>query len=409
MNLASGSRFWLSTLPSPPSYPKLEEDVKCDVLIVGGGEAGALCAYYLCREGIDAVLIDKRKISHGSSSANTGLLQFSNDKSLRSMISSFGVDKAVTHYRLCQKGLESLESICKELELQPDFRLRDSLYYASNPSDVEELRKDYATLKEHGFPVEWLDEQEVSAKYSFTKPAALYSRGDAEINPYVLTHSLIQHCHRKKSLRVYEDTKAVHHEADAEGITFITDGKRKIRAKKAILALGYEAMEVKPNKGVSAACSYAIASQRFKEIPSWYERSLIWETARPYLYFRTTVDNRIIIGGLDEAIDEAGARDAMLLHKKELLLQVSREMFPQLPDLKAEYYWAASFYSTMDGLPMFGINPNFPHCYFIMGYGGNGTVCNLIGAELIKEFIMKGSSPYEEIYQLNRPAYATIN
>ena len=44
--------------------------------------------------------------------------------------------------------------------------------------------------------------------------------------------------------------------------------------------------------------------------------TLIWETARPYIYMRTTVDNRIIIGGLDEDTNIAQERDSKLIHKK---------------------------------------------------------------------------------------------
>ena len=39
----------------------METTLKCDVLIVGAGPAGASLAYYLIRDGIDAVIIERKK------------------------------------------------------------------------------------------------------------------------------------------------------------------------------------------------------------------------------------------------------------------------------------------------------------------------------------------------------------
>ena len=37
MNLQSGTYYWPTTFPDAPSYPSLEEDLHCDVIIIGGG------------------------------------------------------------------------------------------------------------------------------------------------------------------------------------------------------------------------------------------------------------------------------------------------------------------------------------------------------------------------------------
>ena len=58
MNIQSGTYYWPDTFSDKPTYPALDEDITCDVLIVGGGSSGAQCAYYLADQGLDVVVIE---------------------------------------------------------------------------------------------------------------------------------------------------------------------------------------------------------------------------------------------------------------------------------------------------------------------------------------------------------------
>lgn len=389
MNVKTGSLFWVNTLPSPSSYPKLTKDVQCDVLIIGGGEAGSLCSFYLVNSGVDTVLVDKRQVAHGSSSANTGLLQFANDKSLTSMINTFGEDRGARFYWMCKQAVEELQHITTQLELSPDYIQRSSLYYASQPEDVQSLQTEYNWLSKYGFPVTLLQSDEIKERYSFSKPAALYSEGDGEFNPFKLVHSLLQHAH-KKGMSIYAETEIIHHALEGSTLVFYTAEGNCIRCKKAIFATGYETQQIKRNKTVMLSSSYALVTKPLPSFTGWYERSLIWETARPYLYLRTTVDNRIVAGGLDiDSFDEQ-ERDFHLQHKAKLLLEQVQSLFPGIPDMHIEYSWAATFGETHDGLPLIGTQPDFPQCYFLLGYGGNGTVSTMVGAQIIHDLIIKG-------------------
>ena len=54
-----------------PRFPRLEGDLRTDVLIVGGGLAGLLCAWNMTRAGIDCTLIEEHSIMHGVSGRTT--------------------------------------------------------------------------------------------------------------------------------------------------------------------------------------------------------------------------------------------------------------------------------------------------------------------------------------------------
>ncbi|GAA3402065.1 NAD(P)/FAD-dependent oxidoreductase [Paenibacillus hodogayensis] len=405
MDLHSGKSYWLDRLPPLPSYPALDKDITCDVLVIGTGSGGAVCAFELVRRGLDVVVVDKREVGSGSSSANTGLLQTSNDKPLFACINSLGTEKGVRFYRLCREALTRIEVISKMLDVDPEFKRRDSLYYASSEADVADLRKEYEALSAHGFDVEYWEERVIGERFSFRKPAAIYTRNDAEINPYRYVNALLLYASRHGA-RIYEHTEIKRHTETADGIEFYTPANR-IRARYAIVAAGYEAQEWRRNPNAAIASTFAVATQRLDGFPGWHERSLIWETARPYLYMRTTADNRIIVGGLDEPMNDAEERERMLPHKAELLIEQLQSLFPQIPGLRAEYHWTAAFGDTHDGLPLIGTQESFPRCFFTLGYGGNGTAYCTFASQIIAGLITDGYHPDADLFRFNRPKWPT--
>lgn len=151
MKLVSGQLPWEHTLPEPPVYPVLEEDITCDCLIVGGGMGGAMMSYRMSLSGADTVLIDKRTIGTGSSHANTGLLQIANDKSLTACMNTFGEENGVLFYKLCQQAMRAILALPGKLDIDPQIIERTSLLYASVPEDVDMLKQENENLIKHGF------------------------------------------------------------------------------------------------------------------------------------------------------------------------------------------------------------------------------------------------------------------
>ena len=89
MDLRSGHAFWLIRNGLLNAFPAAEKDLRCDVVVVGGGITGALVAYHLAEAGINTVVLDRRDIGWGSTSASTALLQYEIDTPLRRALLSF--------------------------------------------------------------------------------------------------------------------------------------------------------------------------------------------------------------------------------------------------------------------------------------------------------------------------------
>ncbi|GAB6473143.1 MULTISPECIES: FAD-binding oxidoreductase [Bacillus] len=382
MNLITGKLFWNRGV-SVPCYPPLENDMICDVLVVGSGEAGAHIAYFLAKIGMSVMLIEKREIACGSTFANVGLLQFFHDKSLTSLIHTFGEEKGVRAYKLCYEALRTMEKVVSNLDIDPQFIPRNSLYYASKSEDVSSLQEEYNTLQKYGFPVEYFTEVDIKERYPFTKQAALYTHGDAEVNPYLLAHSLLHKANQMGAI-IHEHTEAIHIKKRQNDLICYTKTGNQIVAKNIIMATGYEALFGKKEKNTTVETSYAVVTNEIDQFEGWHERSLIWETARPYLYFRT-YKNRIMVGGLDETMQIQSIGDTKLLHKRDILINIVREMFPQYKNIQAEYYWAAAFGSSHDGLPILKEDKKIHNLFYALLHGGNGTVYGMVFAKIFEQ------------------------
>lgn len=410
MDLKSGHLAWPETLQHADSYSKLDHDIECDVIVIGGGMSGMMIAYELSKQGKHVAVVEKRKVSHGSSSCNTGLLQFCNDKSLTSCIHTFGEHAGVRFYQLCKQALDKIMDLRNELILDPQLIPRSSLYYASSEEDIAQLREEYETLRRYDFPVEWWNAEQIKQVFGFAKPAAIVTHGDAEVNPFRFIHALAATGVQNYNLEIYEDTEIVQHEFHSDSVTVITADRHRLHAKHAIYAMGYETQEFKRDRNAVLTSTYALVTAPIPDLERlWHKRMLIWETARPYNYMRTTPDHRIVAGGLDESTADPEQRDRMFPHKIELLKQHIETLFPSLSPIEINYSWAAVFGSTHDGYPMIGSHPDYPRCFFIEGYGGNGTIYSAIATEIIPALIAQGSHSDMELFSLTRSSHPSPN
>lgn len=400
MELHNGSLFWPTTLDGEKAIKGREKkDDHYDVVIVGGGMSGALTAYTLAKEGLHIAVIDKREMAAGSSSANTGLLQYSNDIMLHELIEQIGEEKAVHFYKLCQKAVDQLKEVAETLPRQVDLIKRKSICYASTEDHVEKLKKEYEALTKHGFPAEYWSKDDVKKHLPFDKPAVLVTHGDAEVNPYRFIQGILEYL-QEKGVHLFENTEAKDLEEQKDGILLHTSNGT-FSANNLIFATGYDTNPINEKIGSDINRSYAIATKPIEDLSSWKDHAMIWETKRPYLYMRTTVDHRIIAGGLDEDKPEAPQSDEWIANRAERIKNELQKLFPDLP-IHIDYAWGASFGESLDNLPFIGKHPQKDRQYYLLGYGGNGTVYSMLGSHILRDLIMDRPNEDAELLKLDR-------
>jgi glycine/D-amino acid oxidase-like deaminating enzyme len=395
-----GRPLWPLADPPPTHYLPISSDTTCDAVVIGAGVSGALVAFLLVEAGLDVVVAEGREVAGGSTSANTALLLYESDLPLHQLAERMGERNAVEVYRLCRDALAGFPTIISRLDESCGFAPRPSLYLASRPEDVPALRREHEMRRRHGFAVDFLERADLESRYAFSSSAALLSHDGAELDPVCFSRQLLARAARGGA-RVHERTRITELRSSNGSVELTSEAGCRIRARHAVLAAGYDSERFLGRRLAQDNSTYALATEPVGELRGWPERALIWETARPYLYLRTTPDNRILVGGLDEKNVSAARRDALLEGKCHQLLARLRSMFPGLEPRVASA-WCGAFLNTSDSLPYIGQHPEFRRLHLALCYGGNGTTFSLVAAELLRDAMLGRERPEAGLFVLGR-------
>lgn len=400
--LHTGKLYWPGTLSSTRDYPSLRQNKKTQVAIIGGGMSGTMCSSVFIQSGLSVIMLERGQVAGGSTSANTGILQCSNDIMLCDLMEQIGERDAQVFYKACRDAVNMLAATANALSVDVGLKRRDSLYYASSEQDLPKLKKEYEALKACGLDVAFWTADEIAGHFPFRKPGAIVTHFDAEVNPYQFVNGLANAA-ADAGLEIHEQTDVVAHDTLPSGLHRLrTADGYEIEAEHVVYAVGYEPEELR-GKLIKAELnrSFALVTGVQQNLQSWHEGFLIWETARPNLYMRTTPDGRVAVGGLDEDNERPLHSEHARRKRSEKLLEKLQALFPQL-QAPIEYEWSATFGESRDNLPFIGEDPAWKNVYYCLGYGGNGSVYSMLAAPLLCHLIRGEEHPLTDIVKLDR-------
>ena len=401
MKLRSSEPFWLEKNGIVKSYPSVREHLKTEILIVGGGITGSLIAHQCIDDGYDTVLIDKREIAHGSTSATTSMLQYEIDVPLNELIEQIGEEGAVANYRACADSIDTLGKLSKKIKSVCGFEKKQSLYFAAYKKDVAALIEEFKIRKKYGFTVVWLEPDDIEKKYGLQNTfGGILSDCGGSIDAFRLTHDLLSY-NTEKGLRVYDKTNIKNVKYSKYGVKVVLENECKISAKKLIYCTGFESTEIIKDNFVKLLSTYAMVGEQQESDQEKLKNTLFWNTADPYIYMRTTDDGRLLIGGEDEDYVNAEKRNATIGDKAVKLKKYLKKILPDY-EFVNDFAWAGTFGETKDGLPYIGAHKNFNSTYFVLGFGGNGITFSVIGMDVISNMLKNKKHPLEKYYRFDR-------
>jgi glycine/D-amino acid oxidase-like deaminating enzyme len=398
MLLRDGNSVW-QAFPDTSHVRGRAEVLKADVVIIGAGVTGAFMAERLTRDGHSVVLVDRHAPATGSTAASTAMLLWELDSSLLELEDRFGFDATALISSACRKQVMTIGELVSGLRIACDFAFRPSLYLAGNKLDEADLREEHRLRARIGIDGVCLN-ADALAGWGFVGDNALLYPFSAEVDPVKLTRGLLAVAQARGARIVWPATALVY-ETVRDGVCVETREGDIIRARKLVLANGYEMPEFVPGARHKVVSTWAFATEP-RTSTSWPNGALVWEASDPYLYMRRTADGRVIVGGADEPDVGDVERGKLTSTKMAELHAAASARFPELRGAASAFTWSGAFGQTEDSLPFIGPVPGKQDCLAAYGYGGNGITFSALAAELLAANLAGQTSPLARFCALDR-------
>lgn len=200
-----------------PSFPALDGDLHTDVLIIGGGLCGLLCAYRLGQAGVRCALIEAERICGGVSARTTAKLTSQHGLIYHELVKRFGPEAARLHYDVQEEALAQYGALCGTIDC--GFERMDAYVYETG--GTQRLEAEKAALDRLGIPADCLSRLPLPLDAA----GAIRFRNQAQFDPLRFA------CAIAPDLNLFERTAA----RVIDGHTVVTD-RGRITAQKIIVA-----------------------------------------------------------------------------------------------------------------------------------------------------------------------------
>lgn len=353
-----------------PHFQTLKGNIKTDVLIIGGGITGILCAYFLQKHGIDYVLAEGRTICSGTTKNTTAKITSQHGLIYHELLKNFGIERAKLYLEANQESVKRYAELCKHIEC--DFQQKTSYVYSMDHR--KKLEKEAWALGIMGYPIKFSETTELP----FSVAGAIGFPDQAQFHPLKFLSQI------SGNLKIYEHT-FVKELKEKEAVT----ENGNITFQKIIFAThfpidnkhGMYFLKLYQHR------SYVIALKNAKEFNGMYV-----DDAKEGMSFRN-YKNLLLIGGGGHRTGKKGGNWIELRNFAETYYPEAREYS----------FWAAQDCMTLDQVPYVGKYSNrMVECYVATGFRKWGITSAMTAAMILTDMVLEKKSPYEEIYNPSR-------
>lgn len=344
----------------------LGTDCRTDVLIVGGGIAGILCAYKMECAGIPYILAEAETVCSGITRNTTAKITCQHGLIYSRLIKEYGVEKARMYFEANRTALKEYRILCKNIDC--DFEEKDSYVYSV--SDRKAIEKEVKSIEELGFTADFTEETGLP----FDIAGAVRFPNQAQFNPMKFISSI------SEGLNIYEHTKI----CEFQGKKAVTN-QGTIHAKKIIIATHFPIINKHGGYFLKQYQhrSYVIAFENAQQIDGMYV-----DERKTGMSFRNYGDLLLIGGG--------GHRTGKQGGKWQEISDFARRWYP---DAKEKFRWAAQDCMTLDEIPYIGLYSRVtPDMYVATGFNKWGMTSAMAAASVLTDMIQGRQNDYAGLF-----------
>ena len=382
--------YWEETSNEKLNLEKLTKNINCEIVVVGGGYTGLLCAINLIENyNLDVILIEAGKIGWGASSRNGGFCSFPPIKtSFKKLQKIYGKEETKRFFRNAVEGSNYTKDIISNYNIDCDVTGESNFIVAHHPNKFKQI-KEQAEVYKSEFGIE----TEIYSKEEFNKfghggneqfGALSYKPGFA-INPLKFVNGITKYALSKK-LKIFEHT-LVDKINKNNGYYTLKSKEGSVKAKKVVVATNgfyQEGLVPQLNSRILPVISNIIVTRKLtdKEIDlhNFKTFSPIVNTKNLLYYYRKLPDNRILFGTRGDFIGS----DQSNLDRAKIMEKFFKNIFPDWASISIDYNWRGLIAMSQKLTPSIGKIEN-EEIYYGFGYHGVGvSSAPLTGYQLSK-------------------------
>lgn len=355
---------------SPPHFERLQGDVRTDVLIIGGGMAGVLCAYMLRRAGVDCLLVEANRIGGGVTQNTTAKLTIQHGAIYDKMIRRFGVERAQMYVGAQGAALDEYRRLGREIDC--DLEEADSFVYSLNSR--EKMEREVAALERLGCLATYTDKLPLP----FSVAGAARATGQAQFHPLKFLYSIAE------GLPIREHTEVT--EMSSRGV--LTPHGR-ILAERIVVATHFPML----NKHGSYFLkmyqhrSYVLALENAPHVSGMYV-----DESGTGLSFRNHNGVMLLGGG--------GHRTGKRGGGWRELSEVAARYYPGAREVAR---WATQDCMTLDDVPYIGqYSAQTPDLFVATGFNKWGMTSSMVSAMILCDLVQGKANDYSAVFSPSR-------
>ena len=366
------SSVWTESVEMP-EFPTLEKDIRTQVLIIGGGMAGILCAYFLQRAGVDYCLLEKGRICQGITGHTTAKITAQHGLIYEKALQSLGQERAELFLKANLKAVEHY----RELGTILDCDMQDVDSYLYSVLDRRKLEREIQALGSLGYQADYVE----NTQLPFEVEAAIRFPHQAQFHPLKFAAGI------SKNLRIYENS-----EVREMTEYFALTEKGSVAAEKIIVAThfpfintrGSYYLKMYQNRSYVLALEAAETADIIKGM--YLEADNLGFSVRSY-------QNYLLLGG-------GGHRTGKGKPAWDLLREIAKEYFPEMEE---RYFWATQDCMSLDKRPYIGpYSKNMPDLFVATGFGKWGMTGSMISAMILSDLVRGKDNAYAAVFSPSR-------
>jgi len=352
------------------TFEQLKKDIRTDVLIIGGGIAGILCAHLLEKNNVNYVLVEADRLCNGITKNTTAKITSQHGLIYHKLVQKYGVEKARMYLEANQAALNYYDELCQTIDC--DFQYKDSFVYSKD--QAKKIEKELDALQRIGFSATYEDKLPLP----FPVVGAVRFKNQAQFHPLKFLSQIAG------GLHIYEHTKV----RELAPHTAITE-HGKITASKIIVTTHFPLLNKHGNYFLKMYQhrSYAIALKGAADMSGMYV-----DEAKNGLSFRN-YGEMLILGGGDHRTGKKGGNWA----------ELSSFAQKYYPDSNEIYRWATQDCMTLDDVPYIGpYSKHTPDLYVATGFNKWGMTSAMTAAMLLCDMILEKENPHAPVFSPSR-------